>query len=337
MEAVRAVNGGDAAAEGSISVAPPAAFFKKVWEGARKTASLKDASEDAGRFKNKKIIGLLAHAMKAKDREFLQKATVVSLVRDASHNRLAIRFVATDPNVLVLRKGILGMKRDFGSSSSDITTATMTIMEWLFTDARGHLEEDALDKFRHRVLHLAVDAASDEITASRQMVQGLSFGMNVRESFGTTERIDKVMRGLTPNLLVVSRDKSHATRRFLSRTFKTRPRLLNVHERWLSSKKSLIAVITNSEQISGVFESCHSFSFSFVLSHSLSFSLILSRSLSFSLSFFLSISLSFSLSLSLSFSLEVSLSLSHYLSYSLSFSRPVPSRFNKKVFEWPFF
>ena len=181
--------------------APSVGDFQKVLTHVRSGhASWQKIEGLGGSTQNKNMRDCLAEALFSKDRKALRQAARISLVRDMRKGRLLIRFVCVDSKLRV-RRGTLGIRRNFGHTSMAILKATGDILKKAAT-IRRCVQQPVLDKqllrhIRKTITMICTDSASDEITAA-EMMRG-----NVLDH----------MAILTPNLRVVLRDFAHSSRR----------------------------------------------------------------------------------------------------------------------------
>ena len=191
----------------AIQGAPPITEFKTVWDAACKGQRKVDS---VGQFERiKKLQWCLWESIKEGDREFLMRDGVqITLLRDERQGRLALRYIAVDRK-FNMRSGVLGQTKAFGTGSDEINKATLHVMTSLMTKRfhppRGiQVEIDEQDIMQaqldarsvlEKVKVLTVDAASDEMTAGRIGRRSSDEG------------------GITPNLSMIIRDKTHASRR----------------------------------------------------------------------------------------------------------------------------
>ena len=183
--------------------APRLEDFKKVYSEARSGSAGHKSIENVG--KRRKIENMrfcLAESKRALDRRFLRTTTSIALMRDMRKSRLMIRYVAVNKKLKV-RRGLLGIQRNFGHSAHDIVKATGRILRFAATicpdSQRPALDQNLLRHLRASVQMICADSAADEMLAAEMMRQPIVTGMAV----------------LTPNLRVVLRDKAHASRRTL--------------------------------------------------------------------------------------------------------------------------
>lgn len=189
----------------SVEGAPSISDFLAVWDALCKGQRTVDSVGQYERLK--KLQWCLWEAIKEQDRKFLlTNGVVVTLLRDERQGRIALRFIAVDQHMEV-KRGILGQTKIFGTGAEEINRATKHVVESLMTKClhppRGCLaavsDAERTEAQAHaatvlgNVKVLTVDAASDELTAGRTGRAGSD--------------------GITPNLALVIRDKTHASRR----------------------------------------------------------------------------------------------------------------------------
>eukprot|EP00448_Togula_jolla_P000412 CAMPEP_0170614514 /NCGR_PEP_ID=MMETSP0224-20130122/24848_1 /TAXON_ID=285029 /ORGANISM="Togula jolla, Strain CCCM 725" /LENGTH=272 /DNA_ID=CAMNT_0010940191 /DNA_START=147 /DNA_END=965 /DNA_ORIENTATION=- len=183
--------------------APSVDAFITVYVEARKGHAASQAIENVGkRRKIKRMRFCLAEAHRAMDRRFLRSATAISLMRDMRKSRLMIRFVVVSAK-LEVRRGLLGIHRNFGHSARDILRATSIILRRAATvcgnSCCSFVDMALLRHIRRQVVMICTDSAADEMLAAEMMRQSIASDMAV----------------LTPNPRVVLRDKAHSSRRTL--------------------------------------------------------------------------------------------------------------------------
>ncbi|CAK0825749.1 unnamed protein product [Prorocentrum cordatum] len=158
----------------------PTMKFASVWDAACRGQRKIDSVGQAERAR--KLQWCLWESIKEADREFLMRDGVqITLLRDERQGRLALRYVAVDKK-FEARRGVLGQTKASGTGSEEINKDIMQAQ----LDARSVLE---------KVKVLTVDAASDEMTAGRLGRRPSDEG------------------GITPNLSMIIRDKTYASRR----------------------------------------------------------------------------------------------------------------------------
>ena len=171
-----------------------------------------------------KMTWTVAEAIKSEDQKHFEKSHSVALFRDESKGRLALRF-RTISNKLDEHSGFLGQEVDFGAGAKAVTDATASVMRRACSrfagapynaigandkyrngnkNVRGKafVKKHLFKKLRHAVKVLTVDAAADETLSGEMMRSSVLSGMQQR---------------LTPNLTFLNRDKTHGSRRLVSR------------------------------------------------------------------------------------------------------------------------
>ena len=99
------------------------------------------------RWKIQRMRYALGEARRNRDRKFLRTTTAISLIRDMRKSRLMIRFVAVNRKLQV-RRGLLGITRNFGHTAKAITKATGHIMRRAATVC-AHTKYSVVDKAIH--------------------------------------------------------------------------------------------------------------------------------------------------------------------------------------------
>lgn len=187
-------------------VAPPATAFEAVLADRQRGVAYRQTSRlTAGAEKAKQITWCLAEALKDVDRVALRSAQSIAIHQDMRAALLCIRFCCSDG--LQVRRGILGMISDFGTSAAEIRTATLDIVTQACTPrsqpprrSQGHREAPVVDAvlFSHVCSSIEIfdaDGAADEQKAGR-MLAGKAGAPAAFE-----------------NLKVVLRDRTHAATR----------------------------------------------------------------------------------------------------------------------------
>jgi hypothetical protein len=205
--------------------APPTDHFRLVWDSLRNGVHLAAGIEGIGKYRKcNKIAWCLYETLRRADADFLlHTAQTIWLARDARKQRLLIRFraVGFKGGEIVSRVGVLGQYKDFNTDATGIADATTAIVKASVTDgmdkpagikdcaparsASGTTAQCALAESEIRatavltkVEALTVDAAADEVLAG-EIMRGRCNMEN-----------DTIA---CPNLKIVVRDKTHASRR----------------------------------------------------------------------------------------------------------------------------
>jgi len=186
--------------------APPAAAFEAVLADRKQGVAYRQTSRlTAGAEKAMQLTWCLAEALKDIDRSALQEAQSIAIHQDMRKSLLCIRFCCAGN--FQVRRGILGMATDFGTSAAEIRTATLDIVSAACTPrsrpprrSQGPRDLPVLDAalFAHVCSAIEIfdaDGADDEQKAGR-MLAGKA---GAPAAFG--------------NLKVVMRDRTHAATR----------------------------------------------------------------------------------------------------------------------------
>ncbi len=203
----------------SIVGAPAAVCFEDCWaalaQGSRPSSGVKDVGQ---RESVNKLQWCLWEALKMQQRVVLQQAAVIGLVRDERKGRLLVRFRAVDDKGRS-HKGVLGQAKGFGTGAENICKATKQIMRdfmapnfrpprscaAVVAEAASEPEpglKETCKKIFEKVEFLTVDSASDELLSAELMRQSIMDDEEERQRLA-----------LTPNLKLVIRDTTHASRR----------------------------------------------------------------------------------------------------------------------------
>ena len=213
VQAFLSGQGHPGAVVGSLT-APPKAEYDKLCDAILKgEATCRNAKEC-------KMTWTVAEAIKSEDQKHFEKTHSVALFRDESRGRLALRF-RTVSNKLEEHSGFLGQEVNFGAGAKAVTDATASVMRracsrfagapYAAIGADSHssksrgkafIKKPLFKKLRHSVRVLTVDAAADETLSGEMMRSSMLSGMHQR---------------LTPNLKFLNRDKTHGSRRLISR------------------------------------------------------------------------------------------------------------------------
>ena len=200
-----------------------------------------------GRGAKRRMLWCLSEAMKEQDREIISAAQAISLFRDERNGRLAVRYRAVNNNLDEF-SGTLGQARNFGTGSSKITAATEGIMSRMCTKLCGAPPDQfratarklpsLLEHLRMSVLCITVDSAGDEVLSGEMM---------------RTPSLSPTQLALTPNLKFVIRDKTHGSRRVISRPWAADPFIQDVAMNMARGRASISRIIQNSTEIRRVF------------------------------------------------------------------------------------
>eukprot|EP00438_Fugacium_kawagutii_P027421 Skav217147 [mRNA] locus=scaffold2621:2863:6211:+ [translate_table: standard] len=222
--------------------APSISEFEDILKKLQKGASQRSLSGDASYSDKTALIAWsLQEAVLNEVRDHLLNAETISLTRDARRQRLLVRYGACDSSGRS-HSGMLGMARDFGENAGEIVKATRHILKRVCTihsscprwyDGPSSYFNEELK----RIELVTTDAAANEILAT-------NIGAGRRSSRLETEANDEKI--LTPNLVMVGRDKAHSFRRLMTRPYASDPFLDGLVDDWIRDNGSMIQKIQNS-------------------------------------------------------------------------------------------
>lgn len=150
----------------------------------------------------------LEEALLEFQRQALGQAKTITICRDERAQRLLIRYSSCD-SALRVDRGMLAMAKKFGTGADQITQATASALSRFCTKCHGCpnqnvgsvLDEDLLQHIKNHIEVLVVDAAADELLSG-------NIGRGRRSA-----AVELSDANLTPNLILVARDRAHASRR----------------------------------------------------------------------------------------------------------------------------
>jgi hypothetical protein len=160
--------------------------------------------------KDAKMTYTLSEAVKSVGQKAVDDCHSIALFRDESKSRLALRF-RTVSDTLDTFSGFLGQERDPGTGALNVTKATKRVMTRFCSRFSGapylktkkvFLKTKTFRNLRHKVKAVTVDAAGDEVLSVEMMRSAKLSGEATR---------------LTPNCKFLNRDKTHGSRRLISR------------------------------------------------------------------------------------------------------------------------
>ena len=218
---------------GSVAVwgAPPIDHFRTVWDNLSAGHHARAGIDGVGNeTRVQKLAWCLYETLREADADFLlHTAHTIWLARDGRRQRLLIRFraVGFKGGQLVSRVGVLGHHKQHGTDAVGIVDATKSIVEAALQKGRGlppglqdarralhpdarralpdarralpETDASAVSAVLDKVEALTVDAAADE-TLAGEMMRGRCCLEDERAT-------------MCPNLRLVVRDKTHASRR----------------------------------------------------------------------------------------------------------------------------
>jgi hypothetical protein len=164
--------------------------FMKVLNDRRKGLPHGSTSEVAGRQKACRMTWCLAEAAKDIERTHIRQSTSVVLHQDARDQLFLVRFAAVSQDLKVMR-GVLGIAKNFGTTSDDICKATIGILEGFctprlsppvrpsgFRPSASSVDDGLLQHLRSKIEMFDADAATDEQRAGR-VLQGRSTSLAI--------------------------------------------------------------------------------------------------------------------------------------------------------------
>ena len=217
--------------------APSLVQWKALWDTLRSKRFMERVKEAEGeifRAKARKMQYCLAEALRCRQRNFLDKASCLTLSIDAAETRLLVRFTGVTPDLEVM-SGVLGMTRskDTGHRAilqqlKEVITRSATSLIGAPVEAgqsatkTGHsFDQRLFDKICRAVRVWNSDAAPDEMLAAK-----------------TSEIAADDVRPLLPNLTIINRDRAHASRRVAKRPWLCSPQCMEVFKTftdWISA------------------------------------------------------------------------------------------------------
>lgn len=191
---------------------PSIASFKEVLAARRKGLPFLGSTPHIGhRHKIVRMSWCLSEAYSDLDREFLRRSTSISLHHDARGQLFLVRYSAVDDRMHV-RKGVLGVVRNHGTTSDHLVQAMLGILESVCTARQqpprpsqrqlpppSTVDTQLFEHIKKTIELLDADAASDEQRAGL-VLQGKS-------------RSSAIPGVPLPNLKLVLRDRTHAATR----------------------------------------------------------------------------------------------------------------------------
>lgn len=227
-----------------IAGAPMPEEFKRVWDAFKDGSVGQGVSGIGAQKKCMKIAQCLFEAMLCLERQMVRASKSIGIQRDEAHGRLWLchRICSDDFRETA---GILGMVSGFGTGAKNIVKATEQAFRVFCTpgaifrsDAplshhRGAMDTDLFQILTQRVEMINVDSASDELLASRMMKD-------------TTSAMLTDMGPLTPNLKIIIRDATHATRRVIEKPWGGDAFFSDLMQKLITSPHSIIQRVENS-------------------------------------------------------------------------------------------
>ena len=255
--------------------APSVPSFLEALRNVRERKGL--GAEGSGDFKRKRLVKAkfcLAEALRAKTRLQLQRQCTLTLHSDASKARLLVRAQGCDTSGLEPFHALIGtMPMRHGTDAISIAKAVLTILADLCTPFKG---AESLPGFREEVcptgewpvdqsllMHVLnivevfnADAAADEQLAGQLLSTPLTAMADAFQEFEesplTTAILQVSLDGLAqafPNIKVLNKDKPHAARRIVSRTWKCDPKLKSLVSDIFMKSESIVQQLQWSDNL----------------------------------------------------------------------------------------
>ena len=189
--------------------------------------------------KSQKMMWCLSEALLARDRKFMTDSKAIAIHQDACAPRLLVRYCVSNSKFEV-RRGFLGLAKNFGTTSNRIVDATSRVVDLFCTKYHGApgapKVAPSLDRALRTTLVASVrvfdaDGASDEQRAGRLLAERLF-----------------------PNTVAIIKDKAHASRRLTSRPWSADPFLSALLDRYIQKPGSIVHTIQNSPDIAHVYQ-----------------------------------------------------------------------------------
>lgn len=228
---------------------PTTEQFQKVWESARYQGQSQRVENVGCRAKVKKMVWVLAEAIRDLHREALSRACTLSIFQDVRKHRLVTRFCAADENMQV-RRGILGLEKDFASGHEGVLAATKAIFQ-RFCCLR--VNRPFKGQGRRPAKALGKPTVHDDGAPGQDCPELYEHARRIAELYcsdaaGDENLAGKKMRGnhFLPNLQAVTRDKCHGVRRVTSRPWAADAVLQEVVDGFVFGDKSITSLIQHS-------------------------------------------------------------------------------------------
>ena len=189
--------------------------WASVWALFRKERFMdQNSTEVVHRAKGRKMQFCLAEALRARQQKHLRKACSATLSLDEADTRLLVRYTAVDVH-LQEQSGVLGMERSKDTGHQNVLKCLDRVLRTAATTlpnapavAGGEVKEQPTfdERFYNHLRRIVFmwnsDAGPDEVLASKEAH---------RLPLSQAELLP-----LLPNLVIVNRDRAHASRRRVS-------------------------------------------------------------------------------------------------------------------------
>lgn len=241
--------GGLEALEATDALAPQTQPFQELLESVRHSGNPP--------WSNRKMASMawcLFEAQRDQERDFLAKAAAISVSQDERKGILLCRYIASS-ETLEVRTGVLFCSPFKGSGAPAVREAFLSGLRRFCTARRGASQRvnaiQARPKFneclcvdvRKKVFLYNVDGGSDEQLAGKLLQPGSG------RQLGPDELKDKL-----PGLIFITKDKAHASRLLLTRTFSKDPYLKGMLDVTLHSPGAIVKLIQYSPNVQEIFK-----------------------------------------------------------------------------------
>lgn len=262
----------------SVYKAPSRSEFAKVW---RRVRTGPTGGEFGNQQKARNMEFCLAEAVRERHRRFLASACTVSMAMDARQGRLLLRFSGTEPQTLQVRKGTLGLERDYGSGAEACAHAVKVMVERFCSPGVCHpakgaqavslvsataqaSRRNAADvAANHRAAVVVHDhggcAALDDSGRGARLLENIKETMHLAVADGAPDgqiAIDYLRReGFWRNLIARHWDQAHGARRITQRPWNADAETHEIQETLVTGSHSLTMLFENSPALRGYLKS----------------------------------------------------------------------------------
>ncbi|MCP4240527.1 MAG: hypothetical protein GY772_08180 [bacterium] len=204
----------------------------------------------------------MAEAIRMQSRAFLSTAKTMSLVTDERRGRLLLRFSASNDR-LEVRRGVLGLERDFGKGNKAIKRAIVVAFTRFATCGVCHpMRSGASFTAPRDAVVLATDDSLSALSVRDTGGEGelqpelLKTLQEITEFFGADGADDEQLsarllidEAFLPNLKVKHLDHAHGGRRLTSRPWRADELTQEVSAHLIFGKHSITSLIQNSPEV----------------------------------------------------------------------------------------
>ena len=214
--------------------APSTEEWASMWRSFRSKRYMDQESDEILlRAKGRRMQYCLAEALRARHKQLLREAQCLTLSLDEAKTRLLVRFTCVGKRLQVHR-GVLGMHRSKATGHKSVIESLDHVLRNACTDLVEHpppagnldptFHSDLYEHLRSITRVWNSDAGPDEMLAAKE-VQKIPLSMDD-------------LRPLLPNIVLVNRDKAHASRRVARRPWTAAEDLSQVFQtfsQWFST------------------------------------------------------------------------------------------------------